>query len=727
MQDNTHTWSFSSVGGVKRVNLESGKDLLALDSLDQKLWTALSCPVEGLEIDPKTLRLIDRDGDGRIRVPEILYAVKWITSVINNPDDLLKQEQSLPLSAINQATAEGKTLYASARQILQNLGVPDAQKISVEQTSDTTAIFAKTKFNGDGIITAESCSSDEQKELLKHIIACMGSDKDRSGKKGISEEKITQFFEACNLFSAWQAKAEADPVAILPFGKTTGDSLQAYLAVKSKIDDFFLRCRLSEFDAQSEQALNTQLARFEALSPKDLSAATDEIATYPIARIGAGKHLPLEKGINPAWEAALAKFNTTVVTWLFPGKTELNEAEWRSIGEKFTAYNSWLAEKAGAAVESLGNDAVKKILAENRKDELLDLVKKDKALESEANNIILVDQLVRYYRDIFRLLRNFVTFYDFYSPDETAIFQNGTLYIDQRSCDLCIKVTDMGKHSSMVSLSGMYLIYCDCVSKSKGEKMTIVAAMTNGDIDNLMEGRNAVFYDREGNDWDATIVKIVENPISIRQAFFSPYRKIARFIESQVEKFASAKEKEGLDKATAGVQEAGTHVTTPAAPAQPAQPAPPPTPFDIGKFVGIFAAISLALGAIGGVLASFISGFLALAWWQMPLALAGIVLVISGPSMIIAWLKLRKRNLAPILDANGWAINARAIVNIPFGNTLTHLVKLPLNAAINLNDPFTKKKNPLVTALWFLLVALALATAFLWRYGYLSRWLGGGA
>jgi len=159
MQDNTHTWSFSSVGGVKRVNLESGKDLLALDSLDQKLWTALSCPVEGLEIDPKTLRLIDRDGDGRIRVPEILYAVKWITSVINNPDDLLKQEQSLPLSAINQATAEGKTLYASARQILQNLGVPDAQKISVEQTSDTTAIFAKTKFNGDGIITAESCSS----------------------------------------------------------------------------------------------------------------------------------------------------------------------------------------------------------------------------------------------------------------------------------------------------------------------------------------------------------------------------------------------------------------------------------------------------------------------------------------------------------------------------------------------------------------------------------------
>jgi hypothetical protein len=268
----------------------------------------------------------------------------------------------------------------------------------------------------------------------------------------------------------------------------------------------------------------------------------------------------------------------------------------------------------------------------------------------------------------------------------------------------------------MVYQSGMYLIYCDCVTKTKSEKMTIVAAMTNGDIDNLMVGRNAVFYDCNGVDWDATVVKIVENPISIRQAFFSPYRKIARFIESQAEKFAAAKEKEGLDKATAGVEDTGTWAHG-AAIATPKEAA---TPFDIGKFVGIFAAIGLALGAIGGVLASFVSGFLGLQWWQMPLALVGIVLVISGPSMIIAWLKLRKRNLAPILDANGWAINARAIVNIQFGNTLTHLVKLPLNAQLNLNDPFTKKKNPMVTALWILLVAAAIAILLMWKSGYFS-------
>ena len=61
----------------------------------------------------------------------------------------------------------------------------------------------------------------------------------------------------------------------------------------------------------------------------------------------------------------------------------------------------------------------------------------------------------------------------------------------------------------------------------------------------------------------------------------------------------------------------------------------------------------------------------------MPLAILAVLLLISGPSMILAWLKLRQRNLGPILDANGWAVNARAKINIPFGASLTGMAKLP--------------------------------------------------
>jgi hypothetical protein len=688
MATKNHTWSFSSVGGVKRVNFESGQDIVALEHLDQKLWTALSCPVHGLEIDSKTLELIDEDKDGQIRVTEILAASKWITSVINNPDDLLKQNALFPLSAINDNNEEGKILLASAKTILKNLGKADATSLSVEETSDISKIFEGTAFNGDGIISEDSCSTIEQKKLLKEITTSLTFVLDRGGKEGINTELLESFISACNAYSDWYKKAEENEALILPFKEHTEDAYQSFLAIKSKIDDYFIRCRLAAFDTDATAILNLLVNRIETITAKDLSTCMDEIASYPLAKIEAGKALPLLTGINPAWEKQLTTFKQLMIAALYPNKETMDEAEWNFITEKFNAYANWQSEKEGQTVESLGLARVREILSTGEIQQLFALIEKDKSLETEANNIILVDKMVRYYRDLFTLIKNFVTFYDFYSPEHPAIFQSGTLYIDQRSCDLCIRVNDMPKHNTMVAISGMFLIYCNCVSKSTNETMTIVAALTNGDIDNLVVGRNAIFYDRKGNDYDATVIKIVENPISIIQAFWSPYRRVSRFIENQINKFATEQDKKIEANAINRIE---------AIPAKVAEhkPIAAPPPFDLGKFVGIFAAIGLALGAIGTAVASVVSGFMGLVWWQMPIAIFCLIMLVSGPAMIIAFLKLRKRNLAPILDANGWAINAKAIVNIAFGNTLTQLADLPYGAKINLNDPFRKKTRPL--------------------------------
>ena len=75
-----------------------------------------------------------------------------------------------------------------------------------------------------------------------------------------------------------------------------------------------------------------------------------------------------------------------------------------------------------------------------------------------------------------------------------------------------------------------------------------------------------------------------------------------------------------------------------------------------------------------------------------PLAFIAILLAISLPSMAIAWLKLRKRNLGPILDANGWAVNAKAKLNVPFGASLTGVAKLP-EGAIPVADRFGEKPS----------------------------------
>ena len=437
--------------------------------------------------------------------------------------------------------------------------------------------------------------------------------------------------------------------------------------------------------------------------------------------------MSLAKGINPAWQKRISKFKRLAIATDEASKEALTEEEWNVLKEKFENYSNWKAEKGGELVEILGLEEVSKILQENKKEDLFALISSDKALENEANNIFLVDKLARYYRDLFTLLNNFVTFSDFYSPQSKAIFQVGTLYIDQRSCDLCIKVSDMAKHSSMAGSSGICLIYLDCFSKVKKEKMIIAVALTDGDIDNISLGRNAIFYDRKGLDWDATIIKIIENPISIRKAFWMPYKRVAKFISTQIEKFASAKDKEVNTIATSGIEKTTTKVDagvtnslqSTAAPVPPATPLPP---FDIGKFAGIFAAIGLAFGAIGSVLTAFLGGFFGLVWWKMPLAIIGLILSISGPSMILAWLKLRKRNLAPVLDSNGWAINAKATINIQFGNTLTHIANLPKNSKQNLVDPFSKKKNPFWKIMIILIILLAICFYYLWHFGFLKSY-----
>ena len=375
-------------------------------------------------------------------------------------------------------------------------------------------------------------------------------------------------------------------------------------------------------------------------------------------------------------------------------------------------------EKKGEAVESLGLELIQEILQKNKKKSLLTIVDRDLKYETEANNILQVDKLVRFYTEIFTLLKNFVNFSDFYAPETYAVFQAGHLYIDQRRCDLCIKVNDMPKHSSMASFSDIYLIYCDCISKKTAEKMTIVAALTDGDSDSIMVGRNAIFYDRKGDDWDATIVKIVENPVSIKEAFWSPYKKLGRFVNDQIEKFASSKEDAMMEDMQGKVSSIGeTSIEAAVSDNNKSAPA-----FDIGKFAGIFAAISLAVAAIGTFF-FFSKGIMQMTWWQVPLVAIGIMLVISLPSMVLAYLKLRKRNLAVVLDANGWAINARLTINVLFGRTLTQLARLPKNAKLNHSDPYKKKKKPIYYLFVTLLVIVAIILLVGWSMGYLDVWI----
>jgi hypothetical protein len=494
---------------------------------------------------------------------------------------------------------------------------------------------------------------------------------------------------------AWIELISPREIAVL--GEATEAACNAIRAVRPKVEDFFTRCQLAAFDVRSVDALNRSEADYVAIASKELEASAEAVRGFPLAHIGARLSLPLLEGVNPAWAAELSALREKAVAPVFgPGKTSLTAAEWAALTAKVAAYETWLGAKAGSAVEKVGVSRAKEILGGGGHSALLGLVARDKALEPEFRALSDVERLSRYYRDLRTLLCNFVNFADFYSRDRYAAFQAGTLFLDSRSTELCLRVDGA---SPLAAMSKAYIAYCSC-SRADGARMTIAACFTQGSGDYLFVGRNGVFYDRQGALWYATITSIVDNPISIRAAFWSPYKKFIRVIEEQVAKRAAAADAGSVDKVASAADSA----------AAADRPKPPSTRFDLAVITGI----GVAIGSIGTFLATVFAKFVELPGWQLPLIVVGLVLVISLPSMFIAALKLRQRTLGPILEGNGWAINGRVRITIPFGAALTHLAALPPGARRSEDDPYGDDEEALGRRAALFLALLILAALAIW-------------
>ncbi len=466
-------------------------------------------------------------------------------------------------------------------------------------------------------------------------------------------------------------------------------------AVAAKADDYFARCRLAAFEPRAAAALNLQAFDYQTFAARMLTGGDAEIDALPLAAAAPGKPLPLAGAVNPAWAGRLAALASEAAAPVL-GKPcgELTESEWQALKQAVAAAEQWLDTKPQTPAEKLGLPRLRELLAGSAREDLTALIERDAAMRPEYERVALLEKLIRYRRDLGEVLTNMVNFADFYGNTQ-AVFQAGVLYLDARACSLCIEVTDPARHALLAGLSGAFLVYCTA-TRPGGLQKNIVAVVTNGDADNLMAGRNGVFYDRAGRDWLATVNRIVSNPISVREAFWMPYKKLVRMIEEQIVKRAQAADTDSTAKFSDKMAKLGQ-------PDQPPDKTPrPPQRIDLGTI----ALFGTAIGGISALVAGFLKMLFGLGFW-LPLGVLGVLLLISGPSMLLASMKLRLRNLGPLLDAGGWAVNTRARINIPFGASLTRLAALPPGSSRIAVDPFADKKRVRLFVLLVILGALA--------------------
>ncbi|WP_431266169.1 hypothetical protein ACQ859_13285 [Roseateles chitinivorans] len=699
----THPWRFFRAGGADQARIDSADDLLHLRDLDQKRWVALACPTRGLEFDERTLDLIDLDRDGRIRAPELIAACEWVGARLKDWQPLLRGDARLALASLAD-TDEGRALAEELARTLDLTGHAGQSDIGLDEIRERQSHLAAERHNGDGIVPVAAIEDAADRALAQRIGEAMGTVADAGGGPGIDETRIKAFFDQASTLLAWHREGEAEAGCA---GRRA--AAMAVQAVHDKVEDFFARCRLASYDASATATLNaTDPEQLKAHAAGLLSLEAGVLKQMPIAPVSPGAALPLDDRANPAWRGALATLREQALRADFGDS--LDERDWLALKDAVRACREWLRRQPTGPVAAIGVDVVASLAAgqpgghlDEVRARLLTHVEDDRAAAPRHAALNDLEKLLLLQRGLLRLARNFVSFEDFYEG-RGAVFQAGTLFVDGRACELTVDVTDPAKHAPVAGLAKAYLAYCECVRLN--QKRTIVAVVSAGDVDFLFVGRNGLFYDRDGHDWDARIVKVIENPISVGQAFLSPYKKLVRLVEDQVAKRAAASDstQQGRMGQWAGrVATADQPATAAAAPGLPAGVATAPGAAGAATLpglgapgrrvdVGTVAAIGVALGSISTVIVGVFGRFVDLGWW-IPLAVLGIVLSISGPSMLIAWLKLRQRSLGPILDASGWAINNRMKLSTKLGTALTKRPR-PVPQAVKLSAPGLRPDGP---------------------------------
>lgn len=317
------------------------------------------------------------------------------------------------------------------------------------------------------------------------------------------------------------------------------------------------------------------------------------------------KILPLGNRINPVYRQAFVDLREKCVSRVFGDVDSLDALAWKKLKDTFAPYRNHQASKP---VVNAG------------------LVAK---LDDE-------ERLLRYKMGLLEFLENFANMKRLYTKDSLAMFLTGTLRIDAREMLLCFDVECEAAHSALSGRSNCCVIYLKLSRPATGAVRTICAVVTRGAISRLYPGRNGVFHDRDGLEWEAVITKVVENQVSLLEAFWLPWKKMAEGVSSMTKKFLGEKQANGqlsLEKGVRSMESSGATLAS------------------------SVAAVGIGIGMLGAAAASVMAALSGMSPLRLALSLLALLLVVSLPSVVLTWFKLRRRDIGAILNACGWAVN----------------------------------------------------------------------
>ncbi|WP_257461444.1 kinesin [Archangium lipolyticum] len=664
----TRSLVYRRYGGSLQVSIPSFEVLVEAVRIPETQWLATACPLEGLNCDRGFLSFVDTDRNGRIRVVEVRAAVEHTARLLKSYQGVDSASEVLELDALSE---EGVKLRDVAGILLETLKAGERTRISLEQVRTSEKALLEAGQNGDGIV-APAFLPERLRPLARKLMACFPEVKNRAGQAGVDPPMLQRAREERSALLAHLAGKES----VLVWGERSVEHARRIQEVRPLLDTYFLQCRLIAAQPEAVASLKLEAGRVQGAlgDTQALARAVSELPIAPPEPGGALRWSRLYRG--PAFET-LEAFRRDVAVPLTADMATLGDTAWRELCARADAILVWWARLDASPLRGLV-DALSDI-PESDLDALEAACRADLSLKDKLDAVEELERLILYQRWLLTFANNFISMPDLYQTKRRALVEKGTLILGGLRYRLAVLVTNRAAHSALTSQGTTCTLYVQVVAKEGGESYEVAVPATRGRSAHLLVGKRGVFYDVEGREFDAVVTQVIHQPVSLWEAMTRPFERIGRFISTKIEGMATAGEK-SLD---AQLEKGFTPAPVPPAPGAPAAPAPAAP---VAGPAGFIAALGITFAAVGSSLAFIVTQVKSLTLFDVLSAAIIVVALVMVPSGLLGWLKLRKRNLALLLEGSGWALNDRLMVTRDLAALITRRPRLPKNATVDRTD-----------------------------------------
>lgn len=656
---------FTRYGRSYHLRIKDAAELRQVAQLDEAHWVANNAPVSTINCDQVFLHLVDSDENGRITCHEITDAIAWAFSILQDDSGITDGRQTLVLSAINRNHPEGQRIYSAANKVLARLGQESAEQVTLEQVRRVRAQVESMPVSEAGVVLPEAAYDLDIRRFLTEIVQSIGGTQHPSGAEGVDIACLEKFLDAAAAYIQWHKQGQIPPdskkTAIMPLGPKTCAAYDAYACVKDKIDQYFAQCEALIVDERFSQRIGVNESQLKDLSLDDPGVITEILKNAAIARANQTQILDFEKPINPYYAEALERFRQEAARpVLGEAPTQLTKGQWHKIKSFFAEHESWVKARPADGVEVLGVEKLNHYLNKKFAEAVRALIAESINTAIALENIGATEKLILYQAYMIDLANNFVSFPHLYDPDARAMFEMGTLIMDGRRFDLGVKVENRAGHMQVAKTSNMYILYVEITPKDQSKKFEVAIPVTSGGKGNLCIGKHGVFYDVVGDEFAAHVVDIVENPISFQEALLAPFRRLGRLLTGKIESLTSEAEKKLDERTLQAVSQPATASTG--------------SSESTGRTVptgSMIMGTGVAIAALGSAAAYITKTLTAISPFRITAFIIGTAAVLLFATSIVAFLKLRRRDLSAILEGSGWGINARMRLTFRQGRMFT--------------------------------------------------------